>query len=511
MSESNVSSHSGDSSELSASSLVGRRLGDYQVMRKLGRGGMADVYAARHLSLGRDVALKVLRRDFARDEDYVARFRREARAAAKISHPNIVAVYDVGCTDDTHYIVQELIDGPNLRESLDREGPISIETAVEILVAVGSALETAAEAGITHRDIKPENIMRSARGEIKVADFGLARLGVGSDASRADLTQAGLTLGTPRYMSPEQVQGKPVDARSDLYSLGVSLYHLLAGQPPFNADEPLALAVMHLHDTPKPLDHARSIRDESGNPDLPEWLVAVISRLMAKLPEDRFQTPSQLLEAIGGKADSREFGFGSVSATIRLQRAADAAQQASRLRWVRTLAMIAIPLLVGGLTYAWQASRDQPGVQELLQSVEVPEGDTVEQQYLIAATRDDEAGWRSVGERFPPSENPTNARYHGKAMLQLSRWLVKQNRLDDAAAVLQKILSDPKTDKLHQVMAMVVQCMSDQSRGDAVRLAASKSQLQALAKEVTENDPQAAEAIRRTIERDVRVQLGLDM
>lgn len=498
--------------ELGPSSLVGRRLGDYQVLRKLGRGGMADVYAARHLSLGRDVAMKVLRRDLARDDDYVARFRREARAAAKISHPNIVAVYDVGSIDETHFIVQELIDGQNLRESLDRQGPIGIDDAVEILIAVGSALETAADAGITHRDIKPENIMRSSRGAIKVADFGLARIGMGDDDSRANLTQVGLTLGTPRYMSPEQVQGKPVDVRSDLYSLGVSMYHLLAGQPPFVAEEPLALAVMHLHDTPTPLDHSRSIRDEAGNPDLPEWLVTIVHRLMAKQPEDRFQTPSQLLEAIRGQANSLASSLGFSSATIRLQRAADAAGKARRQKWIHLAAMIGLPLLAGSSIYAWLATqRVEPVLSQMLTPDEVPMGDSIEHQYLIAANRNDEAGWKSVGQRFPPNENPTNARYHSKAMLQMARLFIGQDRTEDARVVLQELLSDPKTDKLHQVLAMVAQCMTDQSVGDDAKLASSKSKLRALAKEVTENDPRAAELLKRTIDTDTRVLLGLEI
>ena len=147
-----------------SSSMVGKRIADYQVLRQLGRGGMSVVYAARDLSLDRDVALKVLRSDLARDQDYVRRFRREARAAAKLNHPNIVQVYEVGSVDDTHYIAQEYIDGKNLREHLQEVGQISLDLAVEVLLAVASALQVAAELGITHRDIKPENIMLGPRG-----------------------------------------------------------------------------------------------------------------------------------------------------------------------------------------------------------------------------------------------------------------------------------------------------------------------------------------------------------
>ncbi len=172
---------------------------------------MADVYAARQISLGRDVALKVLRSDFAGDKDYVERFRREARAAAKLNHPNIVQVFEVGNVGSLYYIAHELVDGQNLKQQVDRQGAIGAELAVEVLIGVASALKAATEGGITHRDIKPENIMQSTSGIIKVADFGLARFGSEVDVSGGNLTQVGLTMGTPRYMSPEQVQGKRVE------------------------------------------------------------------------------------------------------------------------------------------------------------------------------------------------------------------------------------------------------------------------------------------------------------
>ena len=513
---SSANTSNGSTREPTIGNWVGRRLGDYQILRKLGRGGMADVYAARHLSLGRDVAVKVLRRDFARDADYVARFRREARAAAKLSHPNIVAVYDVGDNSEAHYIVQELIDGPNLRETLDRDGPINPDDAIEVLAAVGKALEAAAEAGITHRDIKPENIMRSARGEIKVADFGLARLALENDESRAALTQAGLTLGTPRYMSPEQVQGKPVDVRSDLYSLGVSMYHLLSGSPPFAADEPLALAVMHLHETPRPLDHCRSVRDASGEPDLPEWLIACVQRLMAKQPDDRFQTPTELLDAIGNQAPwnpalSRT-ASGSVSATVRLQRAADSVAKTQRSRWAKMAMTLLLPLVCCAAAFgAARLRQNSPNVKALLQSTEVPVGSSVQHQYLIAATRNDEAGWRSVGQNFPPGDSATNLRYHTKSQLQLSRWLIEHGRADEANRLLQKLLSDPKTDKLFQILALVSQVQSGVFADDPTGLSDAKNQLSGLAKELKENDAQANDLLKRIIDSSVRMQLGLDI
>ncbi|TWU51183.1 serine/threonine-protein kinase [Rubripirellula reticaptiva] len=490
-------------STASSASLVGTRIGDYQVLRKLGRGGMADVYAARHLSLGRDVALKVLRSNLAGDKDYVERFRREARAAAKLNHPNIVQVFDVGTVKNSHYIAQELIDGENLRESLERRGVLSPEEAVRVLIDVASALEMASDAGITHRDIKPENIMRSHQGIVKVADFGLARLGNGgSDVSRADLTQAGLTLGTPRYMSPEQIQGQAVDARSDLYSLGVSVYHLLAGRPPFEADDPLALAVMHLHETPMPLDRARNRRGPDGNPDLPEWLIAVVSRLMNKLPSERFQSPGELLDAVRNEASTSTldgFGVGTAAATIRLQRVTDQSNKNRRRKNLRIAAAILLPITcIAGTIWAANAkSTDQ--LSTLLKPATVLKADTVQQQYLTAVTRNDEAGWNAVSEHFPPTENSTNANYHAKSKLQLARMLIENDQPERADAVLVALLSDPSVERVFQVLAWVDRCRLLNDRGATKELEAAKGQLQALFADVKQSNPTSLDLIQRVV------------
>ncbi len=450
----------GRSPSLSSASLIGTRLGDYQILRKLGRGGMADVYAARHLSLGRDVAIKVLRSDFARDDSYVARFRREARAAAKLNHPNIVQVYDVGNVDDVHFITQELIDGKNLKELLQAKGSLTPEATVEVMVAVANALDAAAEVGITHRDIKPENVMQSTRGEIKVADFGLARLGVDGDASRANLTQAGLTMGTPRYMSPEQVQGKVADVRSDLYSLGVSMYHMLAGRPPFEADDPLALAVLHLHETPEPLDRAR------GNDDIPEWLVAVITRLMAKLPGDRYQSPGALLEAIGNETSVVSMtSTGTHAAIIKLQRATDAAAKRRRKigKWV--LAAL-LPLIAGTVAYGYASQQEELNVSELLRPETVNEADTVEEQFLIAVSRDDEPAWQAVGEYFPPDDNAYNRGYYAKSMWHLSELYFKQGRIKEADHTLRDLLNvKPEIDAKYRLVVLARRYALLQKRG----------------------------------------------
>ncbi|TWU50520.1 Serine/threonine-protein kinase PknB [Rubripirellula tenax] len=494
----------------SAVSLVGTRIGDYQVLRKLGRGGMADVYAARHLSLGRDVALKVLRSEFARDKEYVERFRREARAAAKLNHPNIVQVFDVGSANNAQFIAQELIDGENLREGLDRRGVLSPEEAVRVLIDVASALEVASEAGITHRDIKPENIMRSSRGSIKVADFGLARVGGGNaDVSGANLTRAGLTMGTPRYMSPEQVQGVTADARSDLYSLGVSMYHLLAGRPPFEADDPLALAVMHLHETPMPLDRARNRRDADGDPDLPEWLIAVIARMMNKAPQDRFQSPGELLDAVRNEASTSTldgFGIGTAAATTRLQRAADDARRQRRRKGTRILVATMLPLACGAAAVLFAYQQTEKDLSELLRPGQVSKADSIQEQYFVAVNRNDEAGWRAVSQHYLPSENSTNAHFHAKAMLQLSRFFVDQNQFKKADVVLKSVLSDPAVDRVVQVVALVERCKLLRASNETAELQVAKDQLQGLYAEIKNSNPASLRTLQRVVPESDRSQ-----
>ena len=478
--------------------MVGTRVGDYQVLRPLGKGGMSDVYAARDLSLDRDVALKVLRADLARDKDYVARFRREARAAAKLNHPNIVGVYEVGSIDSTHFIAQELIDGKNLRQHLEQVGQISPEMAVEILLAVGGALEVASEWGITHRDIKPENIMVGMRGEIKVADFGLARLNVDTDVSQTGLTQAGFALGTPRYMSPEQVQGKPVDARSDLYSLGVTMYHLLAGRPPFDSEDPLALAYSHLNETPKPLDRAR------GNDDVPDWLIAIVSKLSQKNPASRFQSPSELLDTLRGDSSQSSYGVGTSSATVLLQRAADAAKSRRRTRLFRYAATFALPAaaFLGGLfLFAPKGFFDagqRSEVSRMLRPDQVREAENVDRQFLIAHSRDDVAGWEAVWDYFPPEDGATHQEYAVKAKLQLARLHEKEKRFRDAIRVAESVLNSD-ADLRFRVLAAARRVSSLEKDGRPDALVAAKSEYTGLYKQLRAENPNAIEWFNRIV------------
>jgi serine/threonine-protein kinase len=269
--------------------LTGRVLGDFKVLRRLGVGGMGEVYLAEQISLKRKVALKILRPELAANPASLARFKTEAEAVAQATHANIVQVYFTGEADGIWYIALEYVEGRNLREYLARKGPPELFLALSIMRQVAAALQRAGELGIIHRDVKPENILLTRKGEAKVADFGLSRcLGEGKPA--LNLTQSGVTMGTPLYMSPEQVEGKPLDCRTDIYSFGVTCYHMLAGHPPYEGGSPFEVALLHVRGTPKPLQEIR--------PDLPPGLCAAVHKMMAREPDQRFQTGRELLREL---------------------------------------------------------------------------------------------------------------------------------------------------------------------------------------------------------------------
>ncbi len=258
--------------------------GRYELLRHIARGGMADVYLARDELLGREVALKVLFPEFANDPNFVERFRREAQAAANLNHPNIVGIYDWGQERGTYYIVMEHVSGRSMSDVLRSTGPLSPDRAAEIAADVAGALAIAHAAGLVHRDVKLGNILVSDGGDVKVADFGIATaLAGGTDAG---LTQHGSVMGTATYFSPEQAQGKSVDGRSDLYSLGVVLYEMLAGQPPFQAETPVAVAYKHVQEKPEPLSE-RGVQ-------VAQSLEAITMKLLAKSPANRYPSADDL-------------------------------------------------------------------------------------------------------------------------------------------------------------------------------------------------------------------------
>ncbi len=302
--------------------LTGRTLGDFRLLRKIGQGGMGQVYLARQLSLKREVALKILRKDLADTVTAHRRFQAEAEAVARISHPNITQVYAVGEQDGLRFMALEYVDGRNLRDYLDRRGPPELAVALVIMKQVAAALQKAGELGLVHRDIKPENILLTRKVEVKVTDFGLSTYYAGGEKPLS-ITQSGMTLGTPLYMSPEQVQGKPVDHRSDLYSFGVTCYHLLAGFPPFTGPTAFEVAVKHVQQEAEPLGGVR--------PDLPPEVCGLVARLMMKAPADRYQTAKDVIRDLsriqkGGAASPAATGavpmpsnpFGPLSLRVSL-------------------------------------------------------------------------------------------------------------------------------------------------------------------------------------------------
>jgi serine/threonine-protein kinase len=254
--------------------------GRYRIQRKLGAGGMADVYLAEDQELGRRVAIKILDGRHANDAQFIERFRREAKNAAALNHSNIVSIYDRGNAEDTYYIAMEYLDGRTLKELIVGHGAAPVRVAIEYARQILSALRFAHRHGIVHRDIKPHNVLVDGDGRVKVTDFGIARAGA------SQMTETGSIVGTAQYLSPEQAKGGEVDQRSDLYSLGVVLYELLTGKTPFEGDTPVEIAMKHLSNTPKPPSELRK--------DIPPELDMVVLRALAKDPDARYQSADEM-------------------------------------------------------------------------------------------------------------------------------------------------------------------------------------------------------------------------
>lgn len=407
--------------------LSGRRLGDYHLIRRLGRGGMAEVYLAEQGSLRRQVAFKVLREVLARQEPYVRRFHNEAQAAAALVHANIVQIYEVGCLDGVHFIAQEYVAGKNLMQLLVRKGPLDAKLAVSIMRQVAAALHRAGQRGVTHRDIKPENILLTPAGEVKVADFGLAR--VTNSEGKVDLTQVGVTMGTPLFMSPEQIEGGSIDPRSDLYSLGVTAYQMLAGRPPFEGETPLSVAIQHLNNQPKPLAEWR--------PDLDPALVRIVHTLLAKKPENRYQSAAELLRDLRGlRVEGLEEGWPTVVeqwtaselhaavdertvVTQQLQTVMLAESQPRQRRpwWL----LWAVPAaFFGGTIVAWLVRPASLLDSDSQRARIIERQATVSDQFDYAKALWTVPAFLSVTQHFPPEESRENELYGYRAQLQLA-------------------------------------------------------------------------------------------
>ncbi len=291
-------------------SVIGDR---YRIEARIGSGGMAEVYRGVDPVLNRTVAIKVLLPQFARDASFVERFRREAQAAARLNHPNIVSVYDTGADGDTQYIVMEFIEGRTLAEALAAGRRPSPVQSAEIAQKICSALSAAHAQGVIHRDIKPGNVMVTREGTVKVMDFGIARITSGVETA----PQTSAVLGTASYLSPEQAQGGPLDARTDIYSLGTVLYEMLTGRPPFMGETPVAVAYKQVNETPVPPSQI--------NADVPPRLDAVVMRALSKNPANRYQTAKEFSEDLGRVIEGQD-----VHATPLMPGAGEATQVISR-------------------------------------------------------------------------------------------------------------------------------------------------------------------------------------
>jgi beta-lactam-binding protein with PASTA domain/tRNA A-37 threonylcarbamoyl transferase component Bud32 len=332
--------------------------GRYRLGEQIGSGGMAKVYRAEDSRLDRPVAVKILSAQFSSDPSFVDRFRREAQTAAKLSHPNIVGVYDNGSEDDTHYIVMEFVEGRTLDEFLAGGGRLSPTKAVEVVEAICDALQYAHERGVVHRDVKPGNVMVTREGQVKVMDFGIARV----TTTVETIAQTAAVLGTAAYLSPEQAKGERVDRRSDLYSLGCVLYELLTGAPPFAGDSAMAVAMKHVQQSPR-------VPSEK-NRDITPQMDAVVMKALAKNPDNRYQTAGELREDLErlrrGEAVSatpilaasnptqvvhRQPAAGEPTATLP-----PGEEEGGRRWWVVALVVLAILALLGGLAWALASS-----------------------------------------------------------------------------------------------------------------------------------------------------------
>jgi eukaryotic-like serine/threonine-protein kinase len=269
--------------------------GRYRVLRRIGSGGMADVYCAEDTHLGRQVALKVLHRRFAQDQEFVERFRREAKSAAGLNHPNVVGVFDRGEHEGTYYIAMEFLQGQTLKDIVGAEAPLPQERVIDLGLQILQAAGFAHSHGVIHRDFKPHNVIVDQQGHAKVTDFGIARAGA------SEMTETGSIMGTAQYLSPEQAQGHAVTATSDIYSIGVMLYEMLAGRLPFEGDSAVAVALKHLSEPPAPISHWR--------PDVHPALEAVVMAALAKDPSQRWQSAEDL--AAGLEAARTQIQAGS--------------------------------------------------------------------------------------------------------------------------------------------------------------------------------------------------------
>src|SRR5262245_16103879 len=456
--------------------LLDQMLGDFRILRRLGRGGMAEVYLAEQTQLKRNVAVKVLHKDRVTDAGYLKRFKTEAMAAGSLSHPNIIQVITIGEQEGIHYIAQEYVAGMNLREFLARKGPPELALCVRIMRQVVAALHAAHSAGIVHRDIKPENIMLTRKGEVKVADFGLAQLTQGGQ--RVNLTQDGVTMGTPLYMSPEQVNGSKIDLRSDIYSLGVTCYHMLSGNPPFRGETAIAVAVQHLKHEPEPLEKIRG--------DLPPLLCRIVPKMKAKDPEKRYQSAQAILKdlkRVTGDSDAREEhpvsepelkvekepGQSRGSAVGRLLTGVWRLPDRPLARQIGVVAILALVATAASAGVGWVTRVDNPFAAPLPPVAGVERKEKAASQYFYALNlKDSIEAWQAVIDyRSDDRGQQEAARFFQKyAKQQLAMLYLTKRRFDEAQQLFDELADLGPADPQFRAFGLAGQAILLNLRGE---------------------------------------------
>lgn len=423
---------------LRVADLQDQMLGEFRLLRRIGGGGMADVWLAEQTSLRRQVAVKIMRPDIQADETCRRRFEQEALATAGLNHPNIVQVYAVGESNGVQYIAQEYVAGMNMRDYIVKKGPPAEHIALHLLKQIAAALQAAAEKGIVHRDIKPENILLTRKGAAKVVDFGLAQLAQGGDLR---LTQAGMTMGTPLYMSPEQVQGSKVDQRSDLYSLGATFYHLLAGRPPFKGETALVVAYHQVHTPPPSLAELR--------PDLSPSVCQLIQRMLAKQPDERFPSAESLLHELR-ELEKRvgtngEFTMPVDSPTIASVVRFSESHWPEWSAWLRPSAHPWVAFAVWGVLLATVAAAAGTRSTRQAPTTSIPAGGalahierepTLARQLELARSTNTDDAWWAVLRYFPGSEAENYIAYQ-----ELITRLIHQQRFSEAKRLCEEVLA----------------------------------------------------------------------
>ena len=406
--------------------LSDREFGDYHIIRQIGSGATADVFLAEQRSLGRRVALKILKKDLASDETHLRRFVREARAIAALNHPNLVQIYQTDCLDGYWFIAQEYVQGETLQQEIQRAGTMPIAKVTNILWHIAAAFETAAESGIVHRDLKPENILLGSNGVVKVTDFGLAHIKISAERSQLALTEAGMTLGTPLYMSPEQAQGQTLDHRSDIYSLGITCWHALTGRPPFTGDTALSVALQHVNNPPPPLIKQR--------PDIPPALAAIVERMIEKKPEHRFQTFHDILQELQAKGLTSDRPILAPKATrtpqsarLMLQRALERRRTLFGRITVIVFFAAFLSLLGWSSGYAYRTWTSPSPVEDRTEGI--PQKDTIEEQWVYACFLDTPDAWEAVSDLFPDERYS----WEHKAKRQMIRYYFDKDDTSNSA------------------------------------------------------------------------------